>query len=213
MDYKAYLITVIGRGGYVLSDMEERIDKLWIEGKLTEADREELLPMAAEHADDRYQMDMVAKLADLEQRVWELEHPVEQYEIWTPGKTTNQHEIVRFDVTGDGEYDLCQYNGGRSYTALSIGKIEGWHLLDRELNPTHTITRDASGGYVLTPIEPEPAQESTEAESTPENAPESAEKPLADMTKAELLAYAQERGIEVFESWTKAEIIAAIEGA
>ena len=38
-------------------------------------------------------------------------------------------------------------------TTLSIGKIEGWNMLDRELNPTHVITRDASGGYVLTPVE------------------------------------------------------------
>lgn len=204
MDYKAFLITVIMRGGYVLADMEQRIDKLWIEGKITEADREELLPMAAQHADDRYQVDVVAKLADLETRVYDLEHPTDIYEIWTPGKTTQQHEIVRFDVTGDGEYDLCQYNGGRSYTTLSIGKIEGWNMLDRELNPTHVITRDASGGYVLTLIE-----QIVEPE-TPES-----EQPTADyssMTKAELLDIASDRGIEAYESWTKAEIIAALEG-
>ena len=153
MDYKAFLITVIQRGGYVLADMEDRINRLWIEGKITEADREELLPMAAQYAQDAYQVDVVAKLADLETRVYDLEHPTDIYEIWTPGKTTQQHEIVRFDVTGDGEYDLCQYNGGREYTTLSIGKIEGWNMLDRELNPTHVITRDASGGYVLTPVE------------------------------------------------------------
>lgn len=35
---------------------------------------------------------------------------------------------------------------------------------------------------------------------------------LSSMTKAELLAYAQEYGVEAYESWTKAEIIAAIEG-
>lgn len=153
MDYKAFLISVIQRGGYELSAMESRIDKLWIEGKLSEADREELIPMAAQYAQDAYQVDVVAKLADLEKRVFDLEHPVDQYEIWVAGKTTQQHEIVRFDVTGDGEYDLCQYNGGRSYTSLSIGKIDGWQMLDRELNPTHNISRDASGGYVLTPID------------------------------------------------------------
>lgn len=73
-----------------------------------------------------------------------------------------------------------------------------------------------NGGYVLTPIErdePEPEQESTDAENEPESEPESAEKALADMTKAELLEYAQEHGVEVYESWTKAEIIAAIEAA
>ena len=36
---------------------------------------------------------------------------------------------------------------------------------------------------------------------------------LSSMTKSELLAYAQEHGVEAYESWTKAEIIAAIEGA
>lgn len=34
---------------------------------------------------------------------------------------------------------------------------------------------------------------------------------LSAMTKAELLSLASERGVEAYESWTKAEIIAAIE--
>lgn len=201
MDYKAFLIQVIMRGGYVLADMEQRIDKLWLEGKITEQDREELLPMAAQYAQDQYQVDVVAKLADLEKRVYDLEHPIDQYEIWTPGKTTMKGEIVRFDVTGDGEYDLCQYDGGREYTALSIGKIDGWYMLNRELEKTHTITRDASGGYIVTPIEPEPVEE-------PATEPD-----YSSMTKAELLALCEERGITAYESWTKAEIIAALEGA
>lgn len=152
LDYRAYIITVINRGGYVLTDMEQRVNKLWIEGKLTDDDRDELIPMAAEHAQDRYQVDVVAKLEDLERRVYELEHPAEEYVIWTPGYVTQQHETVRFDVTGDGELDLCRYDGGREYTALSIGKIDGWHMVDAEGNATHDITRDAAGGYVLTAI-------------------------------------------------------------
>lgn len=36
---------------------------------------------------------------------------------------------------------------------------------------------------------------------------------LSAMTKAGLLALCEERGITAYESWTKAEIIAAIEGA
>lgn len=159
LDYYASLKTLIGFGGYVLEDFELRIDRCWLEGHLTTEQRDELRTLAAEEARDADQLDVAEKLADLEHRVWELEHPVDQYEIWTAGKTTQQYEIVRYDVTGDGEYDLCQYNGGRSYTSLSIGKIEGWNLLDRELTPTHIISRDADGGYVLTPIEPEPEPE------------------------------------------------------
>jgi len=152
LDYRAYIAMVISNSGYILADMEERINKLWIEGKLTDDERDELIPMAAEHAQDRYQVDVVAKLEDLERRVYELEHPAEEYVIWTPGYVTQQHETVRYDVTGDGELDLCRYDGGRAYTSLSIGKIEGWHLVDENGNPTHNITRDSSGGYVLTEI-------------------------------------------------------------
>jgi len=50
-----------------------------------------------------------------------------------------------------------------------------------------------------------------EAEPTPEA--EQTETPdYQSMTKAELLALADERGIEAYDSWTKAEIIAALEG-
>lgn len=153
MDYYGILKSAIGFGGYVLAEMEAKIDRLWVEGHLTTEQRTELRTLAAESAREADQTDVLAVLADLQRRVWELEHPTDQYAIWQAGYQTQKGEIVRFDVTGDGELDLCQYNGGRSYTGLSIGKIEGWNLLDRELNATHTITRDADGGYVLTAIE------------------------------------------------------------
>ena len=161
MDYYGIIKSAIGFGGYVLADMESKIDRLWVEGYLTTDQRTELRTLEADSAREADQLDVQAKLAELEHRVWELEHPTDQYAIWVSGYQTQQHEIVRYDVTGDGELDLCQYNGGRSYTGLSIGKIEGWNLLDRELTPTHVITRDSDGGYVLTPIEP--AAEANEA--------------------------------------------------
>ena len=163
MDYYGIIKSAIGFGGYVLTEMEAKIDRLWVEGHLTDEQRTELRTLAAEQAREADQTDVLGKLADLEHRVWELEHPTDQYAIWQAGYQTQRHEIVRYDVTGDGELDLCQYNGGRSYTALSIGKIEGWQMLDRELAPTHAITRDADGGYVLTPIEAETGHEPDEA--------------------------------------------------
>ena len=153
MDYYEILKSAIGFGGYVLADFEAKIDRCWIEGHLTTEQRTELRTLAAESAREADQTDVLAVLADLQRRVWSLEHPVDIYAIWQAGYQTQRGEIVRFDVTGDGELDLCQYNGGRSYTGLSIGKIEGWVMLDRELTPTHAITRDADGGYVLTPVE------------------------------------------------------------
>lgn len=179
IDYKKYVQDVIARGDYILANIEQRIDKLWIEGKLTDSERETLLQSAADGAKDVLQVDVLGKIAQLERDVWELKHPVDQYEIWKAGKSTNKGEIVRYDVTGDGELDLCQYNGGRAYTSLSIGKIEGWNLLDRELNIVATITRDAEGGYVVTPIpEPEPPEpEPTEEEPSEEPTEPTEEQP------------------------------------
>lgn len=150
IDYESAIRTVIATGDYDLAALEDRIDAIWVEGRITADTRAKLKQLAAEHARETL-ADLTAAIHALEARVLRLED--EQYAIWTPGYVTQQHEIVRFDVTGDGNLDLCRYDGGRASTSLSIGKIEGWHLLNRELENTHTITRDADGGYVLTPIE------------------------------------------------------------
>ena len=155
LDYRSYLEAAIARRDYSLDEMESKIDKLWIDGRITEADRDALLTLAAESASDALQVDVLAQLKQLEQRVFALEHPTDIYPIWHSGYSTAQHEIVRYDVTGDGEYDLCRYDGGRASTSLSIGKIDGWHLLNIELENVATITRDEDGGYVITPIEPD----------------------------------------------------------
>ena len=152
IDYESAVRTVIQTGDYVLSDLEDRIDTLWVEGRIGAETRAELKALAAEHVREGY-AELRDAIQSLEARVLKLED--EQYVIWTAGYQTKQHEIVRYDVTGDGELDLCRYDGGRNYTSLSIGKIEGWHLLNRELENIATITRDADGGYVITPIESE----------------------------------------------------------
>ena len=61
-------------------------------------------------------------------------------------------QTVLADVDYDGIYDFCLYDGGRSYTGLSIGKIDGWYKTDANGVKTHTITQ-ADGKYVLTPIQ------------------------------------------------------------
>jgi hypothetical protein len=186
IDYKGYVEAVILRGDFVLEDMESKISRLWIEGRLTDDERNELIALAAENARDVFQVDILAKIAQIEQDIWELKHPTDIYEIWTPGKVTAKGEIVRYDVTGDGEYDLCQYNGGRASTSLSIGKIEGWNMLDRELNIVATITRDAEGGYVVTPIpEPEPEPEPETLPADDGNAQATEEAPSESTTEGE----------------------------
>ena len=157
--YKDYVESVILRGDFILDSMEEKIDKLWVEGKLTNEEREELLQLAADNAKDVFQTDVLERLTKVEHDIWEILHPVDQYRVWYKGLEVLQHEIVRYDVTGDGELDLCQYNGGRASTVSWIGGIDGWNLLDRELNVVAVITRDADKNFIITPIETEPEPE------------------------------------------------------
>ena len=154
IDYEQCIKNVIVSGSYTLEELEDRIDALWVEGKLNSDQRAELKKLAAENASDYSQIDIISKIADFETRIYNLEHPTDIYPIWTPGYVTSKGEIVRYDVTGDGDLDLCRYDGGRASTSLSIGKIEGWHLLDRELNNVADISRDADGGYIIIPITP-----------------------------------------------------------
>ena len=132
---KEFIESIIRTGNYILSEMEERIQKMYIMGKLTEAEMTELLALAAENARDSMQIDVTAKLKELEDRIYALEHPVEpDYAVWVPGYVTKKGEVVKFDYDGDGNYDLLRYDGGRTETALKPGKIDGWHVVDAQGN-------------------------------------------------------------------------------
>lgn len=147
--------SVINGGMFVLSDMEQKIEASWIEGKITLDEKIALLALAAEKADDIKQIDILAKLADLEQRVSALES--KGIVVWVAGMVTAKGQTVLYDIDKDGALDYCRYDGGRASTSLSPGKINGWVKTDASGNPTHTIEKDENGDIILVPIpEPEP---------------------------------------------------------
>lgn len=134
-NYVKTISEYIQTGAYNYSDLEGRLDVLYVEGKITQEERDELLTLAADSAQDSAQIDVVAKLKELEDRIYALEHPTEpDYPIYTPGYVTKKGEIIRFDYDGDGNYDLLRYDGGRAETSLSPGKIDGWHVVDAQDN-------------------------------------------------------------------------------
>lgn len=132
---RTYIESAILTGNYVLSEMEDRIQKMFMMGKITDEDMIYLLQLAAEHAKDSLQINVVEKLKELEDRIYALEHPVEpDYVIWIPGYVTKKGETVKFDYNGDSVYDLLRYDGGRNETSLKPGKIDGWHVVDAQGN-------------------------------------------------------------------------------
>lgn len=129
--FKEYILT----GIYNYSALEFRLDVMFVEGKISKEERDSLLDLAGENARDSEQIDVVAKLKELEDRIYSLEHPITpDYPIYTPGYVTRKGETIRFDYDSDGVYDLLRYDGGRAETSLSPGKIDGWHVVDADGN-------------------------------------------------------------------------------
>lgn len=128
----SYLKSFIQTGAFSYEDMSYKLDKMYIESKITEAERVELLALSAEKAVDSRQIDLFEKVVALEHRIVALE--TADIPVWESGYTTNKGEVVKFDYDGDGVLDLLRYDGGRSYTSLKPGKIDGWHVVDSEGN-------------------------------------------------------------------------------
>lgn len=148
---KEFIESIISSGDYVLEDLEHKIKKLYVYGDLTEAEADELLTKAANGVNNSAQVDVYAKLVDLEHRVVALE--TADFAVWKAGYTTRKGEIVKIDLDGDGEYDFAMYDGERKETALRVGKIDGWYKVTSSGVKTHTISKDTDGTFVLTPIE------------------------------------------------------------
>ena len=130
--YKEIFLTLIKSGNYNLDELSVKLDKMYIEGKLTEEERDELLLMATDGAKDSAQIDLYEKIVDLEHRIVALE--TKDIPEWYAGYVTRKGETVKFDYDDDGTLDLLRYDGGRSETALRPGKIDGWHVVGSEGN-------------------------------------------------------------------------------
>jgi len=157
---KDFIESILKTGNYNLTEMETRIQKMYVMGKLTTEELEYLLAFAADNAKDEKQIDVTAKLKELEDRIYVLEHPVEpDYAVWVPGYVTKKGEVVKFDYDNDEVLDLLRYDGGRTETALKPGKIDGWHVVDAQGNILGTYYNGEFTPVNAQVSEPEPEEE------------------------------------------------------
>ena len=148
---KDFIESVIRTGNYILSEMEERIQKMYVLGKITAEEMAELLQMAADYADDAKQIDIAATLADLERRIEVLESA--GVVVWKSGMSTAKGQTVLYDIIKEGILRYCRYDGGRASTALSPGKIDGWVILSGAGGEiTHRVEKDSEGNIILVPV-------------------------------------------------------------
>ena len=123
------IATVIGNGGYDLVDLLHRIDVIYVSGKLTDAEREDLYVLACSGADpDDSLPDVTVRVGAVEERVAKLEARVTAIEDGTmaPGsqeppveeewpewvrptsKDTKYHKGDK--VTFEGAHYVCNKN-------------------------------------------------------------------------------------------------------
>lgn len=146
-----FIEEILNTGNYNLAQMEERIQKMYVLGKLSEEDMTYLLNLAAENANDNLQIDVASILADFEQRISALESA--GIKMWVSGMITAKGQTVLFDPDKDGVLDRCRYDGGRQTTSSSPGKIEGWVVTDASGNVTHRLVKNSDGQIEKVPVE------------------------------------------------------------
>ncbi len=106
---KTIFENVINRGMFDLGELLKKIDTFFIEGKLTDEERDELYTKAREAADIANSVDVIAKLTELEQRVLALEK----------AGADNDND------TATGETTVEDYTVGKWYYGGDIVMFEG----------------------------------------------------------------------------------------
>lgn len=111
---RAVFESVIARGSYDLTGLLANIDKYHIEGKLTDGDRDALYAMAREKANASASVDVLAKLAELDNRLRALEGKSTETETPAEPSAAPAYELGKWYYTGD----KVTY-GGKTYTCTA----------------------------------------------------------------------------------------------
>lgn len=121
------VLRVIESGSYDLRDITKKVDTLWVQGNLTEDQRNELLQKAREKAKPEYSYDplqsqieaLAIRVSELERRVSAIESgspedpPVDPGEYPEYKKPSGAHDAYNIGdkVTFEGEHYECIMDG------------------------------------------------------------------------------------------------------
>lgn len=98
---KTIIEEVINRGAFDLKGLLKKIDVFNVEGKLTDTEREELYTKARKAANAENSVDILAKVAELEQRVIKLESASVDNDTATGDTTADEYVVGKWYYNGD----------------------------------------------------------------------------------------------------------------
>lgn len=94
--------SVIESKNYELADMLKKIDVLWMQGSLSDEQREDLIALARQNAEVQQSVDIMTKLEELDKRVKALEDAKANTDEEEPSETTYpEYEAGKWYYAGD----------------------------------------------------------------------------------------------------------------
>ena len=101
---------VIESKNFELSAFLKKIDALWVQGSVTDSEREDLISLARKNANVQNSMDVFSKLEELDRRVKALEE--EKVNVEAPSEEVDEYVVGKWyyngnKVTFDGSVYEC----------------------------------------------------------------------------------------------------------
>ena len=108
--------TVITSGSFELTDIIRKIDTVWLEGKITDEEKAELVEMAQGKANPHHSLDLIKKVEEIDKRVRILE----TYNKTSDTEEPEAEETYPAFVEGKWYYSGDKVNfDGKNYTCIA----------------------------------------------------------------------------------------------
>lgn len=132
---RAIIESIINQGNYILSDILHKINVCWVNGEITESDREWLENFAKEKANAQYEASegIVSKLQELDGRIHTLEVKVAEMGTEEPTEPSEPAEEQAPDfVVGKWYYkgDKVTFDGKQYECIAPDGQVCVWSPAD-----------------------------------------------------------------------------------
>lgn len=118
------LKAVILARGFELKSMLSKINNFWAEGSISESERKDLIELAQENAHIKNEVDILAKLEEMDKRLKALEE--------AQGSTENNGEAYPEYVAGKWYYggDIISFEGKNYICIAPEGQVCTWNPVE-----------------------------------------------------------------------------------
>lgn len=121
---------VIETGRFDLSDMLEKIESNWVQGKLTDAEKTELITLAQGFATPEQSVDLMKKIMELEREVKAIKREIDS--LKNSSESNTQTEEYPEYISGKWYYngDKITFDGKKYVCTAPDGVVCTWNPIE-----------------------------------------------------------------------------------